>query len=332
MKTQIQSNSRVDVIVPCYKYAHLLEECVNSVLEQQGVNVRVLILDDASPDDTERVGRAIAGRDPRVAYRRHETNQRHIATFNEGLHWASGEYTLLLSADDKLTPGALRRAANLMDDNANVGFVYGQAIKQRGDEQPQSSCTHDDEFLTRIVDGDVFLREACTTCDNVVLTPTVVVRTSLQHQLGGYRKELVHAGDFEMWMRFAGHADVGYIDGPQAIYRLHGNNMSDGYSLLADLEQRGLAFKAVFDFLRDRDELRATAMRSLASTAFWAGSHVFDSGDLAQSELFIELAMKIDPTFRNAREYRRLQMKRMIGSRAWRAIRPFAQRFKNGVA
>ncbi len=46
--------SFVDVIVPCYRYGHFLRECVESVLEQE-VNVRVLIIDDASPDDTAEV-------------------------------------------------------------------------------------------------------------------------------------------------------------------------------------------------------------------------------------------------------------------------------------
>ena len=50
----------VDVIIPCYKYGHLLEECVESVLSQEDVDVRVVIMDDASPDDTEAIGGRLA--------------------------------------------------------------------------------------------------------------------------------------------------------------------------------------------------------------------------------------------------------------------------------
>ena len=50
----------VDVIVPCYNYGRFLRECVESVLDQDGVDVRVLIIDDASADDTPDVGRALA--------------------------------------------------------------------------------------------------------------------------------------------------------------------------------------------------------------------------------------------------------------------------------
>ena len=47
---------RVDVIVPCYNYGDMLEECVRSILEQEDVAVRVIVMDDASTDSTETIG------------------------------------------------------------------------------------------------------------------------------------------------------------------------------------------------------------------------------------------------------------------------------------
>src|SRR5438067_328538 len=105
--------SRVDVIVPCYNYGHLLEDCIRSVLSQQDVDVRILLMDDASTDETESIGRRLAA-DRRVEYRRHRVNRGHIATYNEALACLTGDYCLILSADDLLTPGALMRAARLM--------------------------------------------------------------------------------------------------------------------------------------------------------------------------------------------------------------------------
>src|SRR5437763_11679365 len=119
--------SRVDVVIPCYKYAHYLRGCGESVLTQEGVEVRVLILDDASPDNTPEVAGELARRDGRVEYRRHAVNRGHIDTYNEGLlEWASGDYALLISADDLLAPGALGRAARVMDEHPEVGFTHGR--------------------------------------------------------------------------------------------------------------------------------------------------------------------------------------------------------------
>src|SRR5215469_6462623 len=113
--------NQVDVVIPCYNYAHYLRQCVESVLLQTGVAVRVLIIDDASADDTALVGSGLAAQDSRVEFRRHLTNQGHIATYNEGLlDWASNEYSLLLSADDMLTPGALARSVRLLNSHPDV--------------------------------------------------------------------------------------------------------------------------------------------------------------------------------------------------------------------
>ena len=69
----------VSVVMPCYRYGHFLDEAVRSVLDDQpGVDVRLLIIDDASPDDSADVARRIAAADPRVEVLVHETNKGHV--------------------------------------------------------------------------------------------------------------------------------------------------------------------------------------------------------------------------------------------------------------
>jgi glycosyltransferase involved in cell wall biosynthesis len=132
--------SSVSVVVPCYRYGRYLEESVGSVLDQEGVDVRVLVIDDASGDDSPDVAREIASRDPRVEVSVHAANRGHIGTYNEGLlDWASGDYTVLLSADDRLAPGALKRATELLDAHPNVGFAYGNVLWfHEGDRLPRA--------------------------------------------------------------------------------------------------------------------------------------------------------------------------------------------------
>ena len=59
----------------------------------------------------------------------HAENKGHIDTYNEGIAWASAEYFLLLSADDLLVPGALKRAVEVMDANPDVVLTYGKVIQ-----------------------------------------------------------------------------------------------------------------------------------------------------------------------------------------------------------
>ena len=325
--------SRVDVIVPCYKYGHYLRGCVESVLDQRGVDVRVLIIDDASPDHTAEVGAALAAQDGRVEFRRHAANCGHIETYNEGLEWAGGDYTSLLSADDQLTPGALPRAARLMDAHPEVGFTYGKVIKTSNPEA--EGCRIPREYGWTILTGPEFLELSCTGDsygENIVPTPTAVVRTALQKELGGYRKDLPHAGDMEMWMRFAAHASVGKVETEQAYYRFHKSNMYINYIGIKDLLQRKAAFDALFEAygkrIEDGRRLRQLAGRRLAEGAFWMGSGAFDRGEEEACRRLLDLALEIDPTLRRWPGWYRLRLKRALGPAVWGLVRPLVRQLR----
>jgi glycosyltransferase involved in cell wall biosynthesis len=105
----------IDVVVPCYNYGRHLPDCIDSLLTQDGCDLRVLIIDDASTDGSAAVARALAAKDSRVSVLVHEANRGHIATYNEGIAWSSADYFLLLSADDALVPDALARAIAIME-------------------------------------------------------------------------------------------------------------------------------------------------------------------------------------------------------------------------
>ena len=80
--------------------------CSGALDDQPGSDVRVLIIDDASQDDSAEIARKLAAADDRIEVRVHSVNRGHIATFNEGLlDWADGDYCVLISADDRLAPG-----------------------------------------------------------------------------------------------------------------------------------------------------------------------------------------------------------------------------------
>src|SRR5215469_7636842 len=178
--------SSVSMVIPCYNYGHFLEEAVSSVLDdQEGVDVRVLIIDDASPDDSAEVARKIAARDPRVDVIVHQANKGNIATFNEGLlEWADGDYCMLLSADDRLTPGALRRARDLLDAHPGVGFVHGRSLWVM-DGAPLPTARMKVRGWS-IWPGQWWLERRFREASNNITAPEVVVRTSLQKLVGGY--------------------------------------------------------------------------------------------------------------------------------------------------
>jgi glycosyltransferase involved in cell wall biosynthesis len=329
--------SRVDVIIPCYNYGRYLPACLRSVLDQQGVDVRALIIDDASPDGSGEIADELARRDTRVEVWRHKENRRHIATYNEGLDWATGDHLLLLSADDLLTPGALRRAARVLDAHPEVGLTFGGQILFSSDTPPPAGRVPTDDSYD-ILRGEEFLEWCCRTGHNPVSTPTAIVRTSLQKELGGYRAELPHTADMELWLRFAAHAAVAVIDADQAYKRMHPSNMQYQYlgAGLGDVPHRYAAFETLFQnhgrHIPDAGRLRDQAARSLAEEAFWAASKAFDAGDVSLCQQCLNYAVRLDPGLRTWRPWSRLRWKRRIGTRVWRVVRPVLNRLRRTSA
>lgn len=320
--------SSVDIVVPCYRYGHFLRECVESVLAQQEVEVRILVIDDASPDDTAEVATELTTQSSRVTFVRHATNKGHIATYNEGIDWATADYYMILSADDYLLPGALASAASLMDAHPNVGLTYSRAVTL--DHCGTNALNVVDEAkgaAWRVLPGLEFIK-LCR-ARNIVPTPTAVVRTSLQRRLGGYRPELPHSGDLEMWLRLAAHSAVGVSEAYHAVYRRHSENMSLLFatsSCLPDLQQRKAAFDCFInswgDTLQSPEKIHRRLSWFLACDAVTFASAAFNEGEMEDSERLSEFALRICPQVKRSLRWAKLTCKRGVGREAWCALQP----------
>jgi len=323
----------VDVVVPCYRYGHYLRECVNSVLTQQGVSVRVLIIDDASPDNTRQVAGELAEADKRVTVRTHLINRGHIATYNEGLlDWAAAEYSLLLSPDDVLAPGALSRAAKLMNRHPEVGFAYGHHRDFRTGDKLRHEAVPCEDFRAKIFTGMEFLEASCALGCTGIESPTAVVRTELQQRVGGYTKELPHSGDTEMWLRFALHGPVAFVDAVQAFKRGHEDSMSSQYRGARQVLEQQAAFETVFEkyagLIPDLPRVRRLLARGIAEGIFQEASRAFDQGDVRTCREDLRLAVRIDPGVQSWGPWKRLRLKQFLGPRAWSLLRPLVWRLR----
>lgn len=293
----LRSRPSVTVVVPCYNYGRYLPAAVTSALEQPGVDVEVIVVDDASTDDSADVARALAAADDRVTVVVHERNFRHIATYNDGLARATGEYVVLLSADDLLAPGSLARAAALLEAHPEVGLVYGYApdftdVPPPTDERVRSWS---------VWQGRTWLARTCRGGANVIVNPEVVMRTSVLRRLGGYDPALPHTADMDLWMRAAVVADVGRVNGPvQAYYRVHGGNMhlNDYSGLLTDMRERATGFTSFFAGagaeLPEAARWHAAARRAIAYEAVRVARLSHDADD-PSTEALARFALECSP-------------------------------------
>jgi hypothetical protein len=311
--------SSVDVIVPCYRYGRYLRQCIESILSQAGPDVRALIIDDASPDDSADVAATLSHEDSRVHFIHHKVNKGHIATYNEGLEWATGTYTLLISADDYLLPGALSRSAEVMDKDPGIAFTFGKAKALFDDGHADDIFPGVEEYDKSafcVVPGPEFIR--ASGARNCVSTPTAVVRTVHLKEMGGYRPELPHTGDMEMWWRMAACGKAAYIGEFQAVYRRHGANMSLGYGAVRDLQQRQAAidwfFRGCSDRLPNAEALQQNAAKALGEDALSLAHWAFRSGDETASKELSQFAKEVYPPIRNSLEYAKAALKQRLGT------------------
>lgn len=324
--------SSMDIVIPCYRYGRYLRECVESVLTQGVDDLRVLIIDDQSPDETPQVAEALVREDSRVSYVRHQKNAGHIATYNEGIDWLRSDYMLLLSADDYLLPGALKQVMSLLDRHPDMGLCFGEAMA-RFDSGELSAMAVDISIAAGqsvVMQGEEFI-SACIGAgsQNIVPTPTAFVRTALLKRTGGYRPDLPHSGDFEMWLRLASCASVGFIKSSLAVYRRHSSNMSLGYSnenIMTDLQQRKAAFDALLErqsaLLEGRPRLYPSLLHGLALDALHHASAALNEGNEILSHKLCEYALALDPGIRQSRPWVILACKKLIGRRLSAWLRP----------
>jgi len=230
MKAKGAENPKVSFVIPCYKLAHLLGECIRSILAQSYKDFEILILDDASPDNAAEVAGSFD--DARVQYIRNPTNLGNLENYNKGIHLSRGAYVWLISADDYLIePDALGRFVATMDANPNVGYCFCPAIGVRGGKRVGVSGSFGDRDC--IASGDAVLEKLFE--HNFILAPSVLVRRTCYEQISVFPLEakwhdvdvnMRWLGDWYLWCVFALAHDVAYFAQPMVCYREHELSMS----------------------------------------------------------------------------------------------------------
>lgn len=116
----------LSVLLPTFQSELTIARAIRSCLDQPGVNVQVVVVDDGSTDNTLR--RVNNFDDGRIDYT-YQKNSGLVSALRKAAEHATGRYIIRLDSDDWLEPKALKRMVAAMD--AGAGFCYGQ-IKYYG--------------------------------------------------------------------------------------------------------------------------------------------------------------------------------------------------------
>lgn len=234
----------VSVVITCYNYARYVGEAARSVLTQEGVDLELIIVDDASTDDSLEVIGEIAETDERVRVVALPANSGAARAFNASLAQVRGRAWVRLDADDLLTPGSLRRGLDVLDAEPRVGLVYGLPQPFIDDDVPARSDTAVTTWS--VWRGTRWLEGRLRDPRSVITSVEAMARTAATDEVGGM-SPLRNAHDLELWLRIASRWEVARIDGVhQGMHRVHAGSLSEAHMSdpLLGARKRVLVFDA----------------------------------------------------------------------------------------
>lgn len=187
----------VSVICLCYNQGRFVREAIKSVIDQTYPNVELLVVDDASSDDSVAVIRACLKEHPEIKFFSLETNSGNCRAFNIALAHAKGEFIIDLAADDMLMPGRISEGVKDLDlagTEYGVHFTDALWIRENGEEMH----LHSDRFPhDQIPQGNIY-KDLISRF--FICSPTMMFRASVIRELGGYDESLAYE-DFDFWIR-----------------------------------------------------------------------------------------------------------------------------------
>lgn len=199
----------VSIVTPSFNQARYLEETVLSVLEQDYPSIEYLIVDGGSTDGSLDI---IQKYTKRLAWWVSEPDLGQTDAINKGFKHAKGAIYAWLNSDDAYLPGAISEAVAFLNENPEVGMVYGDAHLIADDGNIIGRFPARQTDYKRLLRGYVHIPQQ-----------TAFFRSNLWHQVGPLDPTYYFAMDYDLWVRLARITELRYHPRIWANFRLHDN-------------------------------------------------------------------------------------------------------------
>ncbi len=213
------SSPVVSVCIPTYNYAKYLTQSIESVLSQSYTDYELIVVDDCSTDETDRLMIKLASRDARIRYYRNSSNLGMVANWNYCLKLASGKYIKFLFADDLLISiDALGKMVDLINRDYDVSLVASSRMIIN-EKSENIACwkylDHDAVVSCPKVIKDCFVNDY-----NYIGEPTAVLFKK-EDAVRGFDANYRQLVDLEMWFHLLEKGRLAYIREPLCAFRIH---------------------------------------------------------------------------------------------------------------
>ncbi|WP_416864939.1 MAG: glycosyltransferase family 2 protein [Imperialibacter sp.] len=214
---------KVSVICLCYNQAPYLQEALESVWNQTYPDIQVIVVDDASTDNSGEVIKSLLKGKPDIPFIENIENQGNCSSFNSAMKLAAGDYIIDFSLDDVMHPDRVAAQVSFFETlDESFGVIYHNAeyINENG-----NFLKHHFSASFSQPEADIYKRLIST---YFIAPPTMMFRKQVIDGLGGYDAQLSYE-DFDFWVRSARKYKYAYQPEVLTSIRKHSSSMSTGW-------------------------------------------------------------------------------------------------------
>jgi glycosyltransferase involved in cell wall biosynthesis len=266
------SAPRISIVLPTYNRAEYLPQALDSCISQTFTDWEVIVVDDASTDDTPRIIKSYCACDVRVRTIRHGVNRRRPSALNTGFRAARGHYFTWTSDDNLYRPAALAEMLAFIEAHG-VDLVYADysVINARGEiVRPACIRRFEDLVLVNVV-GACFL-----------------YKREVHAALGGYSAQLFLAEDYDFWLRASASFRFGYLQKDLYLYRSHERSLYETRAPEVKIAHAEALFRTLPRLEWMSAELRCAAYAHLITLGE-------QRGDIKAARKYARLALRHQP-------------------------------------
>jgi len=215
-----QEQVTITVVIPTFNRSALLSRAIESIRRQTYSDWKLVVVDNASPDDTSVVVAKAMQHDSRISYHRHDKNIGMLANWELACSAVETGYFSLLCDDDYLLPDFFQAAAREMNRHPEIGLCFG--VTNVVDEDGRHLSVAPNEMAT----GYYSAGKGAVTMMTLQhpATPAILFRAACLKAVGGFDGRSLYVADLDMILRVALKYPVKFFEEESACYVVHANN------------------------------------------------------------------------------------------------------------
>jgi len=227
---------KISVIIPTYNRARYIAEAIRSVQNQTLRDWELLVIDDGSTDETEKIVRDFLKEDPRISYVKNEKNLGIAKTRSRGVSLAQAPFIAMLDSDDIwASPDKLAKQLSFLEADKKLGMVgtnasfvdeNGKAVGKR------TSFPNDDAGIRKT---ELYR--------NILMQSGLVLRKEAIEKAGGYDTGFTICDDHDLWLKIGRDWRFMIVPSVDLAYRIHSGGITKAKRIKTAHEELKILFK-----------------------------------------------------------------------------------------